>query len=140
MKLVIDIPEKDWRFVRNTYQETGCSFVPTEIKNECTKAVYKGTPYEEYKTGKWNVIVKTPMTEEEKQDWAERLGVDADYYGAYIYGNLPEDGQEVLICTKRFVYLDTFCNDSDGVYFENQDIEDVVAWMPLPKPYKEVDG
>lgn len=88
----------------------------------------------------WKKIVKTPMTEEEKKEWSERLGVDVDYYGAYVYGNLPDDGQEVLICTKwHTISIDTFCNDSDCVYFDNQDIEDVVAWMLLPEPYKEVD-
>ena len=47
--------------MRNTYKETGCSFVPSEIKNECTEAVYKGTPYEERKTGRW--ISDNPFVE-----------------------------------------------------------------------------
>lgn len=52
MKLVVDISEKDWKFMQKTYKETGLDFVPEAIKNECVEAVYKGTPYEEPK-GKW---------------------------------------------------------------------------------------
>jgi RecJ-like exonuclease len=55
MKLAIDFPEIDLKFMRETYKETGLTFVPDAIKNECTEAVYKGTPFEERKTGKWTV-------------------------------------------------------------------------------------
>ena len=57
MKLTVDIPEKDYKFIRDTYKETGLSFIPPAIKCECTEAVYNGTPYEERKTGKW-IITK----------------------------------------------------------------------------------
>lgn len=50
--LVIKISEKDWKFMRDTYKETGLSFVPEAIKNECVKAIYNSTPYE-CKTGTW---------------------------------------------------------------------------------------
>lgn len=54
MKLAIDFPEKDYKFMRDTYKETGITFVPEAIKNECVKAVYNSTPYGQ-KTGKWIV-------------------------------------------------------------------------------------
>ena len=53
---------------------------------------------------------------------------------------LPENGQEVLITTCRGeVVHDYFISDVvDGCSFENwYDVGDVVAWMPLPEPYKE---
>lgn len=43
MKIMVDISEKDWKFMQKTYKETGLSFVPEAIKNECVKAVYNGT-------------------------------------------------------------------------------------------------
>lgn len=50
---------------------------------------------------------------------------------------LPEDGQEVLVSTDCGVELDTFGIDGDGsFYFEDNFIEDVNAWMPLPEAYK----
>lgn len=51
MKLVIDISEKDWKFMRKIYKETGLAFVPNAIKNECVKAVYDGVPLSEIKEG-----------------------------------------------------------------------------------------
>ena len=85
--------------------------------------------------GVWIPIKTRPMTEEEityYRDWAE--------YGAEIFDcPLPEDGDTVLI-TDRLgnVEVDTFINDGDGCYFEcNCDMDDVVAWTPLPEPYKE---
>ena len=52
---------------------------------------------------------------------------------------LPEDGEEVLVCNKwGHVWIDTFDNDPDyGIGFEtNGDMDGLVAWMPKPKPYK----
>ena len=92
---------------------------------------------EEYKGG-WIAIKTRPMTEEEKE-----------YYSEYHFeGNgliyecpLPEDGQEVLI-TSKYGGVDktTFYTDC-GNYFENyEDYDEVIAWQPLPEPYKERDS
>lgn len=85
----------------------------------------------------WNVIHKRPMTEDERAEWSERLGYDIEYEDAYIYSNLPDDGQDVLVSTQYGrVYVDTFYQD-EGCYFEeNGDMEGIVAWMPFPEPYK----
>lgn len=82
----------------------------------------------------WIPITTRPMTEDEKpwhEDW---------YDGTEIINSvLPDDGQEVLVTTRYGnVELDIFIRDeTDGCYFENNDIYDVTAWMPLPTPYKE---
>jgi len=80
---------------------------------------------------RWIPMKTREMTKEEK----EEIGFD---FG-YMYDcPLPDDGQEVLItdCYGN-VEIDTFCRDYDGVYFEeNCDDGEVVAWMPLPQPYK----
>lgn len=79
---------------------------------------------------KWIPLKTRPMTDEEStyyRDWAE--------YDAEIFDcPLPDDGQEVLVSYGGYVCVDTFCID-DGCYFEGVDIDDVEAWMPLPKPY-----
>ena len=50
---------------------------------------------------------------------------------------LPDDGQEILVSKRGYVFVDTFCYD-DGCYLDSGDeIEDGMAWMPLPEPYKE---
>ena len=89
----------------------------------------------------WHVITKTPMTEEERKEWSERLGYDIEYDEAFIYGNLPDDGEEVLVSTHYGrVYIDTFCQDA-GCYFEEYgDMSRIVAWTELPEPYREGKG
>ena len=86
----------------------------------------------------WNVIKKRPMTNDERIEWSERIGYDIDYEEAVIYSNLPDDGEEVLICYEwGNVCIDTFCQEEDGCYFEGGgDMDGVIAWMPLPEPYK----
>lgn len=64
-----------------------------------------------------------------------------------IIGSLPEEGKEVFITVYGQVEIDSFgCDveydESVGEcrnewFCENNDIEDVRAWMPLPEPYKK---
>lgn len=79
----------------------------------------------------WIPIKTRPMTEEEKEE------IGHEY--AFMYDcPLPDDGQEVLItdCYGN-VEIDTFCRDHEGFYFEdNCDDGEVIAWIPLPQPYK----
>ena len=82
----------------------------------------------------WISIKTRPLTEEEKEEYPE---------ATFMYDcPMPDDGEEVLITTQRgYVYIDTFINDGYfGWYFENFcDDGDVVAWAPMPKPYKGGD-
>ena len=87
----------------------------------------------------WIPVTYRPMTDEEKKDYAERTGYDEDDFDTMLACPLPDDGETVLV-TDRYgnVETDTFCNDCDGCYFEcNCDMDDVKAWMRLPKAYSE---
>lgn len=91
---------------------------------------------EEYKGG-WIAIKTRPMTEEEKEYYSEYLFEDN---GLIYECPLPDDGQEVLI-TSKYGSVDktTFYTDC-GNYFENyEDYDEVIAWRPLPEPFKERD-
>ena len=95
----------------------------------------------ELPNGGWIPITYRPMDEEEKKDYAELTGYDIEDLDIMLNCPLPEDGETVLI-TDRLgnVEVDTFIKDCDGCYFEcNCDMEDVIAWMQMPKPY-EVSG
>lgn len=89
----------------------------------------------------WIPITARPIDEEERLKWAEEVGLILENDEALIYtSQLPDDGQEVLVCGRSGrVWIDTFYNDPDyGCYFEeNGDMDGIVAWMPLPKPYRE---
>ena len=88
----------------------------------------------------WIPIKTRPMDEEERSEWSEKLGYDIEYEEAVIYtSQLPDDGQEVLTCGRYgTVRIDKFENDPDyGCSFEeNGDMDGIVAWMPLPEPWK----
>lgn len=80
------------------------------------------------------IPIKTRMLTESEIESFKTEGSDVSFMYDCL---LPDDGQEVLI-TDRYgnVKTDTFYWD-DGCYFETYcDDGDVVAWMPLPKPYK----
>lgn len=87
---------------------------------------------EERPQGEWIPIKTRPLTEEEKEEYP-------DY--SFMYDcQMPEDGQQILISTKYGVEFDT-CFADDGYYLDSdRDWEDVYAWQPLPKPYKEADN
>lgn len=89
---------------------------------------------------RWIPVKTRPMDEEERAEWSEKLGYDIEYEDAVIYtSQLPDDGQEVLTCSRwGNVRIDKFENDPDyGCSFEeNGDMDGIVAWMPLPEPWK----
>ena len=87
-------------------------------------------------TGEWIPIKYRPMTEEEKNEIVEEYG--KDYGDIEMFDcSLPDDGQEVLISTPWGIVITAFYTDY-GYYFDGyEDKGDVVAWMPLPEPYKK---
>lgn len=95
-------------------------------------------------TRRWIPIKTRPMDEEERAEWSEKLGYDIEYEEAVIYtSQLPDDGQEVLTCSRYgTIRTDKFENDPDyGCSFEeNGDMDGIVAWMPLPEPWKGEEG
>lgn len=88
---------------------------------------------------KWIPVKTRPMDPEEKVEWEERLGVILTKEEAVIFtGDMPEDGQEILICSKYgHVTVDQCINDEYGLGLEsNGDWDCITAWMALPDPYK----
>ena len=81
---------------------------------------------------KWIPFHKRELTEEEQEMYPE--------WSYYLDCELPEDGEEILISSPTWgVYKDTFNNEgSDGCYLEgDEEIDDGMAWMPLPEPWRE---
>lgn len=90
---------------------------------------------------RWIRFESRPMDDEERKYYSEHYGYDLDDHEAVIYCcQLPEHGQEVLVCNVYgHIWIDTFDDDPDyGVGFEtNGDMDGLVAWQPLPEPPKE---
>ena len=62
-----------------------------------------------------------------------------------IIGELPEDGQTVLVSViyargVQGVTVDMFVREGDGCYFEDWDWPQITAWAEMPAPYKPREG
>lgn len=79
----------------------------------------------------WIPVTYHETTEEEK----EVYGMTCPYI---LDCPLPEEGDEILVCSKNGkVFEDLMCYD-DGWYLDGgyDFVEEITAWMPLPEPYK----
>lgn len=99
----------------------------TNEVREIIKALPPVTP-----TQKWIPIITREPTEEEKKDYFEQNGEELCYM---IDSPMPNNGQQVLVSGGGDVSEDVF--DEDFWNFENWDIENVEAWMPMPKGYEK---
>ena len=79
----------------------------------------------------WIPFKRRPLTDEEQQEYPD---------WAYIFDCLlPDDEEEILLSNGKHVWTDTFINDGECYLDGGDDIDEGMAWMPLPKPYRE-DG
>lgn len=81
----------------------------------------------------WNDFKFREMDEEEKEYYSE---LNSQFM---VYGQLPDDDEEILVSDGHQVWFDIFRNDGiDGCWLEtNIDLKEGMAWMPLPKPHKK---
>lgn len=56
----------------------------------------------------------------------------------FLNGQIPNVGEKILVTDGKRVWEDTWIEYDDGYALDsNYDLDEVTAWMPLPKPYKE---
>ena len=78
--------------------------------------------------GKWNKLTIRELTEEEEKDYPDCT---------FLIEGLPSYDEIVLATDGKHVWTDCFHID-DVVYLDSGDeIENVIAWMPLPEPPQE---
>lgn len=89
-------------------------------------------------TGKWIPVKTRPMDEDERKEWWDKLKRELEDYEAVIYTSpLPDDGQDVLVYLRNGdIIIDCFYRGNYGYFFVDSHIEEVVAWMLLPKPWE----
>lgn len=55
-----------------------------------------------------------------------------------VEDKLPEYSENVLICPRwGTIDIGWYCNDGWTSEYITYDDEDIIAWMPLPEPYKK---
>lgn len=82
---------------------------------------------------RWIPVKYHELTEEERKECL--FSADIKYM---LDCELPDDEQEIIATDGRYVWVDT-CIVNDGYSLDSGHdwIEDVVAWMPMPEPYRE---
>ena len=82
---------------------------------------------------KWIPIQYHEITEEER----EENGYPKDWV-YFLDCVMPQDEQEILVQTKNGEVRWDVCYEEDGFILDSgwDWIDDIVAWMPLPKPYR----
>lgn len=92
-------------------------------------------------TIEWNEIKFRTMADDEIEELAQNLGCDVDDIGNEAFDCLlPSPDEEVLLKTNYGISISYFAEDDYGVYFEDFDSNDVIAWAHLPtgvKPKEE---
>lgn len=71
----------------------------------------------------WHKITRREPTQEEKDCTC-------------ILEGLPEMGEQVMVTDGETVWIDVF-EEWDGVFLDIGNIDEVIAWMECPSPYKE---
>lgn len=71
----------------------------------------------------------------EKERAEESISNDIQYM---LDCKMPDDGQEILVTNGETTWQDTCFINSNGYYLDGgYDWIDIMAWRPLPEPYKE---
>ena len=109
------------------YQKfVGMQSAMKEVLDYFSKFELKGAPAIEPKS-QWIPLMWRETTDED--------GLDQREFPMISCGELPENGQGVLVTDGYHVWSDTFFDDC-GLYLDsgNDLFGDVLAWMPLPEP------
>jgi len=79
---------------------------------------------------KWIPVKFRSLTDEEQKEYPDYCYM-ADF-------PMPDEGEEILVSTKYGRVEKDECGFDDGYYLDSgYDWQtDIVAWMPLPKPYE----
>ena len=113
--------------------------MPKEEEFKSLEDILRKHKFEPRTHGEWIPITYRPMDEEEYEDIKKEFGELPIEERKMFSCPMPEDDQEILICTSwGGVSQDRCVLDECGYGLEeNGDWDGITAWMPLPEPYKE---
>lgn len=106
--------------------------------------------HHDYLSGEYRKALGMAVNALEAQQWVlikwhDCTDKDIEKYGfsndivAVFDCDMPSDGQEILVTTTHGYVEKDVCYIDEGFSLDSgyDWIEDIIAWMPLPEPYKE---
>ena len=132
-EVVIHTLEGDMKASIGDYIITGVNGEQYPCKPDIFEKTYEVASDNEetnVQTVSWIPIVKREPTQDEKDIYLANYDVDLYFV---VESELPSDGQEVLVSIDGISTGDVFIKDCCN--FENNDIKNIDAWMPMPKAY-----
>lgn len=77
-------------------------------------------------------VLSKLVSESNSQEW-----IPFEMEEGFIYCQIPDVDEEILVTDGKHVWQDTWIEYDDGYALDsNYELDEVTAWMPLPKPYK----
>jgi len=121
-----------WESVNGITTATALRQVMSDIRNAPT--IEPDRPH-----GEWIPITYRPMDEEEYEEFRREFGELPVKDRKMFSCPMPDDDQEILVCTSWGGVSQDRCElDEMGYALEtNGDWDGIIAWMPLPEPYKK---
>lgn len=129
--IAVEILRELWRY------KTTDKYTEIEIRRALETAIEAVNGLRQH--GEWIPITYRPMDEEEYEDFKKEFCELPVEDRKMFSCQMPEDDQEILVSTQWGGVNQDRCEiDEYGYALETQgDWDGVIAWMPLPKPYKK---
>lgn len=114
--------EKIQKWIEEHDEEDYCNYC--KWNGECGRSGVRGGP---------NGLIYPPCADE---DINELLDEDFNQEGKWIpcSEGMPNDAETVLCTDGMYIYITEYDADMDAPF---GDMDNIIAWQQLPKPYKE---
>lgn len=125
MKIVIDIPDEDYKIIKDLQFYNSGRRSGRTIERNVINGIKNGTPYEARPQGEWISV-------------SEKLPNICGVYN--VTKRVIEGGRRYYIAGS--CYFDgtgTWHNDN-RINFGREPVNCIIAWQPLPEPYKEAEN
>jgi hypothetical protein len=123
MKIVIDIPDSDYERIKDLVTKDNSYTTATTI-GTAYQVIANGTPYEDRPQGEW-----IPVN--------EKLPNICGVYN--VTKRVIEGGRRYYIADSCYFDGTRNWHNDNRINFGREYVNSIIAWQPLPEPYKEAE-